>query len=153
MGVLASIVGSGAGAIIIGASFFAMAYLGKLHLPAMGQSIIRRVLIIAMYAGGCTLAFTEVGILWSGIANRIADLFGGFGTGIPRIVIVLTSLMLLLGLIAGLVFAPADAVIMTAAFVPAVLMLVPGGVLHQVFVTTAAPGQALANSFNVWIAG
>ena len=153
MGTLASLVGSGAGAIIIGCSFFAMTYLGKLRLPAMLQGIIRRLLIIAMWSGGCTLAFTEIGTLWAGVANRIAGLLGGFGTGIPRIVIVLVSVSLLLGLAVGLVFAPTDAVIVTAAFAQAVLMLVPGGFLHQVFLVTSAPGQALAAAFNTWIAG
>jgi hypothetical protein len=153
MGFLANIVGSGAGLIIIGAAFVAMANLGKLKLPGIAQSIIRRLLIIAMWAGGCTLAFTEIGILWAGIANRIASLFGGFGAGPARVAIVLASLVLLVGLIVGLALAPTDAVILAAAFIPAVLMLVPGGVLHQVFTATAVPGEALANSFNVWIAG
>jgi hypothetical protein len=151
MGTIAAIVGSGAGAIIIGVSFIAMGHLGR--LPGGIQPWVRRLLIIAMYAGGCTLAVTEIGTLWAGLANRIAGLFGGLDTGLPRVVVVLAAAVLLAGVVVGLIWAPNDAVILTAAFLPAVLMLVPGGFLLNFFTVTSVPAQALADSFNVWIAG
>lgn len=153
MGFLAGILGSGAGVIIIGASIIALPYLSKLKIPNTAQALIRRFLIVATYSGGCTLAFSEIGTIWAGLANRAADLFGGMSTGIPFVVVTLSSVVLLLGLAAALVAAPTDAVVVTAAFIPAVLMLVPGGAIHQVFVFTAAPGQALAAAFTTWLAG
>jgi branched-subunit amino acid transport protein len=151
MGFIASLIGSGAGVVIIGATFIAMMHVGR--LPEVAQKILKRLFILAMYAGGSALAVTELGTLWMNIASRIADLFGGLGTGIPRTVIVLLALMLLLGTVVSLAFAPNDAAILTAAFLPAVLMLVPGGFLHQVYVGTTIPAQAMADSFNAWIAG
>jgi hypothetical protein len=149
---LANIIGSGAGAIIIGVSVFFMAHVGR--FPSGVQPWLRRGLIVAMYCGGATLAFTEVGILWTGVVNHISSWLGvSTAYGVPRVVIVLASVALLAGTVVGLVWAPTDAVAMTAVFVPFLLMLVPGGFLHNVFVVTAYPGQQLAASFNVWIAG
>lgn len=151
MGTIASLIGSGAGVIIIGATFIAMMHLGR--LPGMAQNIVRRLFILAMYAGGSALAVTALGSLWVDIASRIGALFGGLGSGLPRTVIVLLSVLLILGTIVGLIFAPADAVIMMAAFVPAVIMLAPGGAIHQFYVATSAPAQQMADAFNTWIAG
>ena len=151
MGTIAALVGSGAGLIIIGATFIAMMHVGR--LPAIGQKILKRLFIIAMYAGGCVLSLTALGSIWLGIAGRIADLFGGLDTGFPRATVVLVSILLLLGTVVALIFDPVDAAILVAAFVPAVLMLVPGGFLHQVYVDTSIPAQQMANAFNTWIAG
>lgn len=151
MGTIASLIGSGAGVIIIGATFIAMMHLGR--LPAMAQNIVRRLFILAMYAGGSALAVTELGTLWLDIATKIGALFGGIGTGLPRTVIVLCSVLLILGTAVGLIFAPNDAVILMAAAVPAVLMLAPGGAIHQFYVATTVPAQQMADSFNAWIAG
>lgn len=151
MGTLASLVGSGAGIIIIGATFIAMMHLGR--LPGAAQNILRRLFILAMYAGGSALAVTEAGSLWTTIATHLGGLFGGLGAGVPRTIIVLTAVLLLAGTVVGLIWAPNDAVIMTAAFLPAVLMLVPGGFLHEVYAATTVPAQQMADAFNAWIAG
>jgi hypothetical protein len=151
MGIIAGILGSGAGAIIIGCSFIAMMHLS--HLPGVTHPWIRRLLIVAMYCGGATLAYSEVGAIWSGLVNRIADLFGGLGSGLPFVILVVGTAALTLGTVVALAVAPVDQAIITAAFLPALLMLVPGGLLHEFFVATAVPGQALAQSFTTWLAG
>lgn len=151
MAFIASLIGSGAGVIIIGAAFIAMMHIGR--LPAVVQSVLRRVLIIAMFAGGSALAVTELGVLWYKTSAAVAGLFGGLNAGIPRSVIVLVSVLLLLGTVVGLIWAPNEAVALVASLVPAVLMLVPGGALHQIYVATTAPAQAMAAQFSLWIAG
>lgn len=151
MGFIASLIGSGAGVIIIGATFIAMMHVGR--FPEVVQKILKRLFILTMYAGGSALAVTALGTLWLDIASRLADLFGGLDAGVPRTIIVLFGLTILAGTVVSLIFAPNDAAIMAAAFLPAVLMLVAGGALHNFYVGTTVPAQQLADAFNTWIAG
>lgn len=148
---ITSITGSGAGIVIIGAAFIAMMHLQ--HLPQVTHPLIRRLLIVANYAGGSALAVTGLGGLGRSLAGWVAGFFGGLDYGIPRAVIILACLLLLLGTIIGLVWAPNEATALTAAFLPFLLSLVAGGMLHQVYVGTTFPAQQLAASFNAWIGG
>lgn len=151
MGVIASLIGSGAGVIIIGVTFIASLHMGR--VPAMAQKIIKRLFIVAMFAGGSALAVNGPGAIGVRLVSAIAGLFGGLDSGPARVVIVLTGAFLLLGVTVALVFDPLETFILLAAFLPFVLMLAPGGFLHQVYVATTFPAQQLADSFNAWIGG
>jgi hypothetical protein len=151
MGWITGIVGSGAGLIIIGVTFIASVHMGR--VPAMAQKILRRLFIVAMYAGGSALAVNGLGSLGVRLVTAISGLFGGIDSGPARVVIILTGAFMLLGVTVALVFDPLEAFILLAAFLPFVLMLAPGGFLHQVYVATTFPAQQLADSFNAWIGG
>lgn len=151
MNLIASLIGSGAGVVIIGVSLLAIPHLGR--FPAAIQPWLRRLLIIATFAGGSALAVTELGSLWASLASWAAGFFGGFGSGIPHTVVILAGTALLLATAAALVWAPGEGAAVTAAILPAVLMLVPGGFLHQVFAGTTYPAAQLAASFTAWIGG
>ena len=151
MGWITGIVGSGAGLIIIGVTFIASLHMGR--VPAMAQKILKRLFIVAMYAGGAVLAISGLGALGVRIVTALAGLFGGLGSGPARVVIVLTGAFMLLGVVVALIFDPLEAFILLAAFLPFVLMLAPGGFLHQVYVATTFPAQQMADAFNTWIGG
>ena len=151
MGWITGIIGSGAGLIIIGVTFIASMHMGR--VPAMAQKILRRLFIVAMYAGGSALAVTGLGALGVRIVSALAGLFGGLDSGPARVVIILTGAFMLLGVVVALIFDPLEAFILLAAFLPFVLMLAPGGFLHQVYVATTFPAQQMADSFNAWIGG
>lgn len=151
MGWITGIVGSGAGLIIIGVTFIASMHMGR--VPAAAQKILRRLFIVAMYAGGSALAVNGLGSLGVRIVTSVAGLFGGLSSGPARVVIILTGAFMLLGVVVALVFDPLEAFILLAAFLPFVLMLAPGGFLHQVYVATTFPAQQMADSFNAWIGG
>lgn len=151
MGWITGIVGSGAGLIIIGVTFIASMHMGR--VPAAAQKILRRLFIVAMFAGGSALAVNGLGALGVRIVSSVAGLFGGLDSGPARVVIILTGAFMLLGVTVALVFDPIEAAILLAAFLPFVLMLAPGGFLHQIYVATTFPAQQLANSFNAWIGG
>ena len=151
MGWITGIVGSGAGLIIIGVTFIASMHIGR--VPAPAQKILRRLFIVAMYAGGSALAISGLGALGVRIVTAVAGMFGGMGSGAARAVIILTGVFMLLAVVVALVFDPIEAAILLAAFLPFVLMLAPGGFLHQVYVATTFPAQQLADSFSAWIGG
>jgi hypothetical protein len=152
--IITGIGAAAAGIILIAAVLFAMKHLSKLHLPGAIEGIVLRLFMIAGYAGGVVLSVSLIGTLWTGLVNWIAGFFGGIGSGtIPYIIIVIAGFTLLGGFLLELIFAPNAAAVMTAVALPLVLMLVPGGILHQFYATTAAPAQALANSFSAWLGG
>lgn len=151
MNLIASLIGSGAGVVIIGVGLLAIPHLG--HFPAAIQPWLRRLLIVATFAGGSALAVTELGSLWASLADWVAGFFGGLGAGIPHTVVILAAAALLLATFAAMIWAPGEGAAMTAAILPAVLMLVPGGFLHQVFTATTYPAAQLAASFTAWIGG
>ena len=151
MGWISAIVGNGAGIIIIGATFIASLHMS--HVPAMAQKILKRLFIVAMFAGGSALAVSGLGALGVRLVTAVAGLFGGLDSGAARAVIILTGAFMLLGVTVALIFDPLEAFILLAAFLPFVLMLAPGGFLHQVYVATTFPAQQMADSFNAWIGG
>ena len=148
---ITSIAGSGAGIVIIGVAFVAMMHIQ--HLPAIAHPWARRLLIVANYAGGSALAVTGLGDLGRSVMTWAAGFFGGLGSGVPRSVLIITCALLVLSTLAGLIFAPNEAVALTAALLPFLLSLVAGGFLHQVYVSTTYPAQQLAVAFNTWIGG
>lgn len=151
MNLITSIVGSGAGVVIIGVAFVAMMHLQ--HLPQFTHPWARRLLIVANYAGGSALAVTGLGDLGRSVMGWAASFFGGLGTGLPRAALIIVCALLVLTTLAGLIWVPNEAVALTAAILPFLLSLVAGGFLHQVYVGTTYPAQQLAASFNAWIGG
>lgn len=151
MSVIASLVGSGAGIVIIGVAFAAMAHLQ--HLPQMVHPWMRRLLIVAMYAGGSALAVTELGTLARSAVNWVAGFFGGLGAGGPRAAVIITCVLLLLATAVALIWVPNEGTALLAAALPFLLSLVAGGFIHQVYVGTTFPAQHLADAFSAWLGG
>jgi hypothetical protein len=147
----AGLVGSGAGIVVIALALIISAHYH--HAPSMTHPWIERLVIVLMYAGGSTLAVTQLGA-WSDDAIRlVAGWFGGLDAGIPRTALVVTALFLIAGTVIALIFAPSTATGIVAAMIPLVLSLVAGGALHQLYVSTSVPAQAFAANLNAWIAG
>jgi len=149
--VLASLAGSGAGLIAI-----AVAILVDRHyrnLPGSAHSWIERAMIILMYAGGSAIAVTQAGQWVRDAALWAAGLFGGVGSGLAHVALVISALFMLLALVVALIWAPTSVTATTAALMPLILSLAGGGFLHEIYVTTSAPAQALASSLASWIGG
>ena len=151
MNVLASLAGSGAGIIAI-----AVAILVDRHyrnLPGVLHSWIERAMILLMYAGGSAIAVTQLGQWVRDAASWVTGLFGGTGSGLAHIALVISALFMLLALIVAIIWAPTGVTAMTAALMPLILSLVGGGFLYEFYATTSAPAQALASSLASWIGG
>jgi hypothetical protein len=144
-------VGTGAGLIVIGACLIAVMFVN--HLPKWAQPWAHRALIIGMYAGATAVLVTTLGQYALHWVTVIAGFFGGFGSGLGKAAIVLAGLFLLLTVAIGLWKVPDAAVATLAVALAFLLALTPGGILHQFYVTTAAPGQQLAATVASWLGG
>jgi hypothetical protein len=149
--ILAGIIGSGVGIIVIAAVMISLRHMG--HAPGFTHPWIHRAMIILMYGAGSLIALTGLGAMWRSFAGYVAGFLGGLGGGIPHAVITIGSFLLILGLIIGLWKAPSAQVATVAAFVPAVLMLTSYGFIHSFWVATSAPAQQVAVSFANWLGG
>lgn len=151
MSVLASVIGSGAGAVVIALAVL----LGKHYrrLPARSYAWVERAMIVLMYAGGSAVAVTAIGRWADGAVRWIAGLLGGVDTGLPHAALVITCMFVLGALLAELIADPSPRAAYRAAAMPLILALVGGGVLHQFYAFTTAPALALASSLNLLIGG
>jgi hypothetical protein len=144
-------VGTGAGLIVIGACLIAAIFVN--HLPKWSHPWVHRALIIGMYAGATAVLVTTIGQYALSWTETIAGWFGGFGSGIGKAAIVLSSLFLLLTVLIALWKVPSAGAATLAVALAFLLALTPGGFLHQFYLTTAAPGQQLASSVASWLGG
>lgn len=148
---LGNLVGSGAGLVAAGIAWVLMKHYH--HAPGKAHPWIRRALAALMYMAGSALAVTAVGG-WAGdAAGWIASLFGGHGAAVAWVIITIAAFLLLIGTIVGVAFAPDDAVIASALFLPVVLRLPVGGALHQFYVATTGPAQLAAATVAHWLGG
>jgi hypothetical protein len=148
---LASLIGSGAGIITIALAVL----IGRhyRHLPWAVHSWAQRIVIVLMFAGGSAIAVTDIGRWADDGVTWTAGLLGGLGAGLPRAALVVTCMFLLAGILISLIFAPAQAAGVTAAVMPAVLALAPGGFLASVHGALCGPATAFAALLARWIGG
>lgn len=151
MNLVTSLLGSGAGIIAIAVAVVLMRHLDK--APSRAHPWLRRFNIVLMYSGGSAIAVSGVTSLLSGLVGDAAAWVGGQWAPLITTAVVIAALVLFTGTVVALIWVPDDAAAMTAIFVPLVLGLVAGGVLHQLYVTTTAPGQELAAALHAWLAG
>lgn len=141
--------GSGAGLIMIGASWVLMRYLH--HLPKASHPVLHRLEIIGMYAGGATLVLTSALGLWVIRAELWAlGLFGGVSGGTGHAAVVIAATFLAAAVLVALVFIPDSFAAWLALALPFVLAL-SGGHLHDML--TVFPGPALAQQVSQWLGG
>lgn len=140
--------GSGAALIMIGAAWVMMRY--HHHLPGVTHPILRRLVIIAMYAGGVTLALMPAGQTLIHAEMRVMSLGGGVQSGLGHAAAVIAGLLLAVAVIVALIWAPELRMAWVALGLPLVLAL-SGGHLHQLL--TFFPGQALAEQVSHWLGG
>jgi hypothetical protein len=151
MSTLAGLVGSGAGVVTIALAMILGMHLG--HVPQFLRKWAERFLIILMYVGGSAIAVTTLGSWGDWIINRIADVFGGIGAGIPHAALIITCMFLVAAVAVAIIWVPSMSTGMVAAVLPLILGLVAGGFLHAIYIATAIPAQAFATSLNAWIGG
>lgn len=151
MSVLAGLIGSGAGIVVIALAVL----IGKhyQHLPRMTHDWVARGVIVLMYAGGSAIAVTQVGSWADTAVTFAAGWLGGLNAGIPRTALIVTAMFLIASMAVSVIFAPSPATGALAAAMPLILSLVAGGVLHQFYVATTGPAQVLAASLNAWLGG
>lgn len=140
--------GSGAGLVIIGASWVLMRYLK--HFPSATHLILHRVVIIGMYAGGATLVLTGLGRTIVRAELWAAGLFGGVSYGTGHAAVVVAGTFLAVAVLVALIWVPDLSAAWLALILPFVLVL-SGGHLHQLL--TVFPGPALAQQVSAWLGG
>lgn len=151
MSIISGWVGTGAGLIVIGACMIAVLFVH--HLPKWSHPWVHRALIIGMYCGATAVLVTTVGQYAITAADTAAGWFGGFGTGLGKVAIVLAGFFLLASLIIALVKVPSAGAATLAVALAFLLALVPGGFLHQFYEVTAVPGQQIAGTVASWLGG
>lgn len=154
MSILADLAGAATAIVVIVACVILVGHLT--HLPSFSHPWVLRFLIALAYGGGALLTFTGVGSTWASVVNWVCAQFPGAGslqTGVPHIVLVLGSLVLILGLVIAVWKAPTAPTVMVAALTPAVLMLTSHGFIHEFWTATSAPSQQLAAGFATWLGG
>lgn len=147
---LANAAGTGAGLVIAGLSAVVLHYMR--HLPAMSHSVLHRLVIAGMYAGGATLVLTSALGAWVVSAELwVTGLFGGVAPGtVGHAVVVVGGIFLAAAVLIALVLVPAASAAWLALALPFVLAL-SGGHLHDIL--TVFPGPALAQQVSTWLGG
>ena len=151
MSALASVFGSGAGAVAIALAVLAGRHYR--HLPGSFHPWVERGLILLMYAGGSAIAVTDAGRWIESWITDAAGWLGGFGSGVARAALIIACISVLLAVLVALFVAPSVHAGYLAAAMPVVLALAAGGFLHQLYLATALPGQALASGLTAWLGG
>jgi len=144
-------IGTGAGVITIGICMIAVALVK--HLPKFSHPWVHRLLIIGMYSGATAVIATPIGAFAVSLIETVAGWFGGFGSGIGLAAIVIGGFFLLAAVIIAVIKVPSAAAGSLAVVTAFVLVLVPGGFLHQFYAETAIPGQQFAASVASWMGG
>lgn len=144
-------VGTGAGAIMIGACVIASLFVGR--LPAASHPWIHRALIAGMYCGATAVAVTTIGQFTLRMVRDLTGFLGGVQSGIGYVAVVLAALFLLLTVVSALIWLPAVSAGYLAALLVLALALVPGGALRSAYDATAAPGQHAAAQLAAWLGG
>ena len=151
MTTIAGLIGSGAGVVVIALALLLTRHLG--FVPGFLRGWVERAIIVLMYAGGSAIAVTTLGSWSTWLIQHIADLLGGLNAGIPHTALTVVAMVLIFAVGVSLVVAPNAATGVVAAMLPLILGLVAGGVIHQVYLQTVIPGQALAAQISSWIGG
>ena len=112
-----------------------------------------RLFILLAYAGATALLVTSAGHFITGVLEAAAGLLSGFGSGWGRAAIIIAGVFLILAVCTALVAEPGMRGAYYAVLLVFVLALVPGGFLHAVLVTTAAPGRAWSAGVAVALGG
>lgn len=143
-------VGSGAGLIIVGISWVLMHYHDK-HGDRVHDAVhpwLHRLGIAGMYVGGCTLAQSALGSITGTAADWVLNLGGSYG--LAHAVIVVAGVFLFLGVLFGILIAPARPIAWMALIFPFVAQLA-GGHLHKIL--SVIDGAAVAAAISHWIGG
>lgn len=143
--------GTGAGLIAIGICAVLAGVIT--HLPKWSHPWVHRFLIVGMYAGATAVLVTPVGQFARGLALTAAGWFGGFGSGLGKVAVVLAGFFLLASVIIALLKVPSVAAATLAVFLAFLLSLEPGGFLRQFYVVTSVPGQHFAAQMAAWLGG
>jgi len=143
--------GTGAGLILIGACLIAVLFVR--HLPKWSHPWVHRALIVGMYCGATALLVTTLGRYAIDAALTVAGWFGGLGSGLGTVGIVLAALFLLLTVVIAVISVPSAGAATLAVALAFLLALVPGGFLHQFYVVTSLPGRQLAQGVASWLGG
>jgi hypothetical protein len=144
-------VGTGAGLITIGVCVVAFMFVR--HLPKFSHPLIHRALIIGMYCGAAAVLVTTIGQYALRVIRDIVGFFGGFSSGIGRVALIITAVLLLLSVAIAVIKLPEPGAAYLAIGLVVVLALVPGGFLHQFYAVTAIPGQQAAGQLSAWLGG
>ena len=120
---------------------------------AVGDPWVHRFLIVGMYAGATAVLVTPVGQFGRNLAQTAAGWFGGFGTGIGKVAIVLAGFFLLASVLIALIKVPSVGAASLAVILAFLLSLEPGGFLRQFYEVTSVPGQQFAADLASWLGG
>ncbi len=151
MTIIAAIASSVIGIITIAVAMVISKHMS--HLPSMTHPWLGRLNIILMYCGGSVLAAAGLGSVAARAVGWATTTVGGQYAGLINAAVVILALFMLAGTVVALIWAPSPSAALTAIVVPIVLAMVAGGFIHQVYVATTIPGQALAASVSAWLAG
>jgi hypothetical protein len=151
MGFIAGLIGTG-GPIIVAAVTWIM--LGHYHrLPSGAHPWICRALIAVMFCAGVALAISPLGTWLTSVVTSVSGWFGGIGSGLGHVLIVVSAWSLLATAIVAMVWQPNDQVATMALFLPWILSLVPSGVLAHLYASVTVPAQAAAQALSSWLGG
>jgi len=143
--------GTGAGLIAIGICAIAAGLVA--HLPKWSHPWVHRFLIVGMYAGATAVLVTPIGEFARNLAETCAGWFGGFGSGLGKVAIVLAGFFILASVLIAVIKVPSAAAASLAVILAFLLSLEPGGFLHQFYVVTSVPGQQFAVALASWMGG
>jgi hypothetical protein len=151
MTTLAGLLGTGVGLIVAGFAWVMLKHYSQ--LPGATHQWAERALIAVMFIAGSALAVTALGDWVRSAIAAVAGWLGGMNTGIAHAVIVIGAFALLAEVVIGFVKQPSPAVAVTALWLPLVLSLPAGGILHQVYTSATIPAQAAASQISTWLGG
>jgi hypothetical protein len=121
--------------------------------PQKAHPWVGRIVIVLMWCAGAVFAASGLEGL---VSDWTADVTGWVGAQYSPLIttfIIIAALFLAVGTFVALVWAPDDQAAYTALAVPLVLGLVGGGALHELYIATVSPGQAVASAVSAWLAG
>jgi hypothetical protein len=151
MNVIASIAAGAIALVAVAVAVLVMRHTDK--APAKAHPWVKRFAIVLMWAAGAVFAAAGLEGAAQDVTGRVTAWIGGPYAPIIHVAIVIGALLIAVGTLVALIWAPDDQAAFTALAVPLVCGLVTGGVLHEIYAASVAPGTQLVAALNTWLAG
>jgi len=114
---------------------------------------ITRLNIVLMWCAGAVFAASGLENLVSTLTSDVTGFVGAEYAPLISTFIVIAALIVTVGVVIALIWAPDDQAAFTALTVPLILGLVAGGALHSLYELAVSPGQSVTTAISAWLAG
>jgi hypothetical protein len=151
MSIAAIIASCTAACITVAVAMLLMRHADK--APQKTHPWITRANILLMWFAGAVFAASGLEGLLGHLTSEATLFVGAEYAPLIQTFIIIAALVVTVGTIVALVWAPDDQAAFTALCIPLLLGLVSGGALHAFYALAVSPGQQVTAAITSWLAG